>query len=119
MRPYLTPFTRILALLFVAGCASDTQDDLIPIEPDPPALITYATHMRPIMSNSCVSCHSDPTTNGAPNALTTYTQVRFAVENENLIQRMNNESAPMPPAGLLPKTTRDLVQQWLDDGFQE
>ena len=119
MRPYLAPFIPMLALLFVAGCASDTQEDLIPIEPEPPALISYATHIRPVINNACVSCHSDPPINGAPNALTTYTQVRFAVENENLIQRMNNESAPMPPSGLLPKATRDLVQQWIDDGFQE
>lgn len=121
MKPYLT-YLIVLILVFTTACSSDSEDDLIPImEPDPvtPDLTTYAAHIRPIMNSSCVQCHSNPPTNGAPNALTTYALVRASAENGNLIQRMNNGSAPMPPSGLLPQSTRDQIQKWKDDGFPE
>ncbi len=111
-------FVGIFSLSFLA-CTSDSEDDLTNppvVTPDP---ITYAADIQSIMDNACNQCHSDPTQNGAPISLTTYTQVRFAVENRNLIDRMNSDVAPMPPQGLLPQATRDIIQQWIDDGFLE
>lgn len=122
MKPHLTILTALF-LGLITACSSDSEDDLIPImEPDPvtPEQTTYSANIQPIMNSSCVQCHSNPPTNGAPNSLTTYDLVRASAENGNLIQRMNSENAPMPPtSGLLPKPTRDQVQKWKDDGFPE
>ena len=69
------------------------------------------------MSGNCTSCHGSPTSNGAPTSYTTYNQVRNDVDK--IISRINNASNPMPQNGLMPLATRQLIQQWKDDGLLE
>ena len=55
--------------------------------------------------------------NGAPMSLVTYDQVKNNIDI--IITRVNSTTNPMPPAGQLPASTRNLFQQWKDDGLLE
>jgi len=105
-----------LVLLF-SSCTSVNEEDLI----DPPitSVLTFQDDILPITSSVCTECHTDPPVNGAPMPLVTFENVVDAIENRGLLDRINNNAAPMPPSGLLPAPTRALIQQWVDDGLLE
>lgn len=105
-------FASITGLLLFNCSSSDDADT-------PDMIITYDSDIKSIMSNNCTNCHGTPTTNGAPMSLTTYDEVKEAVENRGLIVRINSATNPMPQSGLLPQVSRDLIQQWEDDGLLE
>ncbi|MCF8272713.1 MAG: hypothetical protein K9I95_02675 [Flavobacteriaceae bacterium] len=114
----LTYAFAITLLLF--NC-SGGDDDLSPNpDPDPdPTSVTYNGTIKNIINNNCNSCHGSPTSNSAPMSLTTYSQVKSAVETRGLISRINNTANPMPQSGLMSQTNRNLIQQWVDQGFLE
>ena len=107
-------FLLVLLLSFLS--CSDGNDEI----PDPnTAKIDYTTSIKTIMSSNCTSCHGIPTSNGAPMSLTTYTEVKDAINTKGLIDRINSNSNPMPPTGLMTSNNRTLIQRWKDDGFLE
>ena len=107
-------FLLVLALCFIS--CSNGNDEI----PDPnPTTINYTTSIKTIMSNNCTSCHGIPTSNGAPMSLTTYTEVKDAVTSRGLINRINSNSNPMPPAVIMTSNNRTLIHRWKDDGFLE
>lgn len=101
----------------IISCTSVNEDDLIDIPVT--TVITYEANIRPITQGICTECHRDPPINNAPMPLTTSAEVRSAIETRGLIDRINDQTSPMPPAGLLPVATRELFQQWIDGGFIE
>lgn len=112
----MTPKNLIFACitcLFLTNCSSDDDLDNTDLK------VTYTTDIRSIMNNNCTNCHGSPTSNGAPMPLTTFSEVKDAVENRDLIARINSLTNPMPQSGLIPKASRDLIQQWKDDGLLE
>ncbi|GAA4281137.1 hypothetical protein [Gaetbulibacter aestuarii] len=86
-------------------------------DPAPTTKVTYTADIAGIMSGNCTSCHSDPPTQGAPQSLTSYTQVKNYVDL--IIARVNSSTNPMPPTGQMPEDTRSLIQKWKDDGLLE
>lgn len=112
----------ISTLLFSCSSGGDDPSEPNPNpnpNPNPSGKITYDGNIKVIISNNCTSCHGNPTTNSAPMSLTTYTQVKSAVETRGLIDRINNASNPMPQSGLMSLNNRNLIQQWKDDGLLE
>ena len=107
-------FLFVLTGVLLFSCSSE-DDDSEMIE----ATITYDTNIKSIIDNNCTVCHGSPTTQGAPMSLTTYTEVKSAVETRDLIGRVNSSSNPMPQSGLMTLANRDLIQQWKDDGLLE
>ncbi len=107
----------LCASLILFSCVNDNEEDLVPLSNTPEGTITFQTTVRPIFENACSECHSNPPRNGAPQPLVTLEEIRFNVENRNLLGRINNLSSPMPPSGLLPENTRALIEQWVDQGF--
>ncbi len=106
--------------LLLGSCTNDSESDLR--EPDSPPVSSYEASIKQIISNNCVGCHQDPPINGAPFALNTYNRVRDRTEKGNLLfamKRQTGEPAAMPPAGRLPQSTIDLIEQWADEGFLE
>ena len=115
-------FLGIVSLVLFS-CTSHTVDDLIPIEEDEePSLVTYVD-VRSTFDNICSACHSNPPQNGAPMPLVTFENVRDAVLNRGLLDRISrNEGAPglMPNGGpRLPQATIDKIFQWNEDGLLE
>ncbi len=103
------------------ACTSTSTDDLIDAQPLP-TLVTY-NDIKSIMDNNCISCHSNPPTNGAPISLTTYNEVKNAVQINGLIGRISKqagESGAMPAGGpRLPQNLIDQVIKWQTDGLLE
>jgi len=108
--------TSILMIL-ISSCS----EGYIPIEETtqiPSGPITYETHISPIISSRCISCHSG----NNPQAgllLENYNQVRNASEIGTLIQRINDAANPMPTSGLMSVSTRVLFDEWVNNGFIE
>ena len=114
----LLGLTAMLAL-FLAACSNDSGDP----EPDNNMNgntgITYVGNIRGIITSNCTGCHGDPPAQGAPMPLTTYSDVRGAVETRNLLARINSTTNPMPPTGLMPNDTRQIIEDWVDLGMPE
>ncbi|MBG7631770.1 MAG: hypothetical protein IZT56_15245 [Bacteroidetes bacterium] len=112
----LLALTSLFLLLFMVSCSSDSDDDDIIV--DPPASITYTNTIKSIMSGNCTSCHGNPTTNNAPMSLTTYANVKNAVENRGLISQV--ESGNMPKnASMLSSTQIANIKTWKANGYLE
>lgn len=113
--------STLIFILFLFSCSYNNEDDLtedIIIED----FITYQEHVKPIIDNNCISCHSNPPINGAPMSLTTFSDVKNAIENRDLIARISSmdNGFVMPLGGpRLPQNLIDLVIQWEQEGFLE
>lgn len=115
---------QTLLTVFVAGillynCTTNTIDegDVIDLPPIVET-VTYDDDVAAIINTNCVSCHSGPNAN-AGLQLTGYANVRAAAEQGNLVNRINNSANPMPPSGQLPPATRQIIDQWIIDGYLE
>jgi len=108
----------LLFLLF-CNCTSISEDDLI----DSTQIlteVTYSAHIKNIIDNNCIICHTNPPENGAPMHLLTYTNVKEAVENRGLINRISSFNQDfLMPFGVqrLPQNLIDMIIQWEVDGF--
>jgi len=118
---YRLAFILVLATL-ICSCTTHTMDDVmepIPLEADP---VTFQD-VNFVFDNVCQRCHSNPPQNGAPMPLVTYEDVRDAVVNRQLLDRISREegeSGAMPLGGpRLPQTTIDQIFQWNEDGLLE
>lgn len=111
----------IVIIAMLSSCLYNSEDDLteaVIIED----FVTYEGNIKVIIDNNCIGCHSSPPVNGAPMALTTYNDVRDAVENEDLIERISTTDTGflMPFGGpRLPQNLIDLVIQWEQEGLME
>ena len=111
----------ILTIFLISSCSYNSEDDLtedIIIED----FVTYNDNIKPIIDTNCIFCHNNPPVNGAPMSLTTFEDVRNAVENRDLIERISTTdiSEVMPLGGpRLPQNLIDLVIQWEQEGLQE
>ena len=83
----------LLLILFSFVVISCSSSD------DSPTLtnVTYTGDIKFIIDDNCLNCHGNPTANGAPMFLTTYDEVKEAVINRGLIDRIKDGS--MPPTG--------------------
>jgi len=68
-------------------------------------------------------CHASTPQNGAPMPLVTYAQVKQAVQERGLLDRISRaQGTPgmMPNGGTrLPQNQIDLISQWEEQGLQE
>lgn len=115
---YLLCFASLLCL---TNCSYNSEDDLtedVIIE----EFVTYEDNIKSIIDTNCIFCHSNPPVNGAPMSLITYNDVKNAVENRGLIDRISSTDAGfvMPFGGpRLPQNLIDLVIQWEQEGLLE
>ena len=117
MKKYFLPFLPVGIILLIAACTNESVDDLAgPPNTEP---VTFVADIQPIMQSNCTSCHGTVPTNGAASSLVTFEEVRNSAMNADLINRINNNGAPMPPSGLMPLPTRALFDTWVNGGYQE
>jgi uncharacterized membrane protein len=113
----------ILTLVFIiSGCTQRSYDD-IESDDDPSLDIITYQEVKPIIDNNCLNCHSNPTQNGAPMQLTTYDNVKEAMLNRDLLNKISlNDGADglMPLGGpRMSQATIDLIAGWAEDGLLE
>lgn len=88
---------------------------------EPVAAITYDKNVKAIITSSCVGCHQSGRSAGF-RPLTTYAEVKFALENAGLLSRIQLQTGQqgiMPPAGRMAQTNIDLIVKWNTDGLKE
>ena len=110
--------------IFLNACTSHTFEDISePMQNIPDEENVTFEDVRFVFENICQACHSNPPQNGAPMPLVTYDNVRDAVLNRGLLDRISREegaSGLMPLGGpRLPPETIDLIMQWNADGLPE
>ena len=109
------------SLFCFTNCSYNSGDDLteaIIIE----EFVTYEDNIKSIIDTNCIFCHSNPPVNGAPMSLITFDDVKNAVENRGLIDRISSTDAGfvMPFGGpRLPQNLINLVIQWEQEGLLE
>ena len=105
------------------GCTTRNIDELMPVQQEVSVDLVTFQDVRFVFDNICQQCHSNPPQNGAPMPLVTYTNVKQAVENRGLLDRISRTEGAqglMPLGGpRLPQATIDLIMQWNDDGLLE
>lgn len=112
-------FSLVVFSSLLMACSNDNPDTLMDDIPNED-VITYQQNVKSIIDNNCISCHAATPRNGAPMALVTYEQVKNAIQNRGLLNRIslnNGNSLLMPQSGRLPQATIDVVAQWQQDGL--
>ena len=117
MKKYGFLYTILVLCIVIFGSCSSDDDNMSNMEPNDETKITYSMNIKSIIETNCNSCHGNPTTNGAPVSLTTYTNVKSAVQNSSLVSRVVDGS--MPPSYNLTSTQIDLIKKWNSDGLLE
>lgn len=111
----------IPSTLFLYGCTNESTSDLI--DGSDTEVITYTNTVKSIIDNNCLACHTQPPQNGAPMHLTTYADVKNAVLNRGLLDRISRaQGSPgmMPSGGTrLPQPTIDKIFEWAQNGLPE
>lgn len=114
-------FVIYVILMILFGCTNASEEDLTN-QTELPDVVTFVNDVQPIINNNCVSCHTNPPENGAPMPLITYENVKDAVLNRGLIERISSEDLGflMPFGGpRLPQNLIDTIIQWEADGLPE
>ncbi|UPT69820.1 MAG: hypothetical protein M0D53_11810 [Flavobacterium sp. JAD_PAG50586_2] len=110
----------IPAVFLQFGCTNDSTSDLID---NSTGEVTYNNTVKSVIENNCIVCHTLPPQNGAPMSLNTYEDVKNAVLNRGLINRISlAQGTPgmMPNGGMrLPQATIDKITQWAQNGMPE
>lgn len=117
---------KIILLIFTISilysCTNTSEEDLIDVVV-PPVIVTYNADVKVIIENNCLNCHIQPPVNGATIPLLIFDNVKSAVENNDLINRISKqagESGAMPFGGpRLPQNLIDLIIQWEANGLLE
>jgi len=121
MKVYFFKFLILCIITISISCENDSENDLIDVTP-PVTVVTYDNNVKAIIDNNCASCHNDPPINFAPMPLLTFDQVKEAVDNRGLLDRVSSEDTNflMPAGGpRLPQATIDIILQWNTDGLLE
>ncbi len=117
---YKLLFITLVMALLLPSCSENSTDDLINMNT---ATVTYNTQVKNIIDTNCLFCHQSPPINGAPMQLTTYQDVKNAILNRGLINRISrNQGAPgmMPNGGTrLPQNLINQLTTWQNEGFAE
>lgn len=106
-------------ILSLYGCESNTYESL---QEEPEVIVgkvTYAANAKTIIDANCIACHAS---GGTLTPLETYAQVKDAMQNTNLldrIQRQNGTPGQMPKAGRMAQDKINTILQWNKDGLLE
>jgi len=111
----------IISCIAFNGCTTDSISDLEEIQNE--NSITYISTIKGIIDNNCIRCHATVPINGAPMSLTTYENVKEAVLNRNLLDRISRAegtSGAMPFGGpRLPQNSIDAINEWTNTDFPQ
>ena len=117
MKRFFLAFSLILLL---SSCDSSTYESL-----EEPQIIegnaTYGANVKSIIDGNCIVCHS---LGGSASfrPLTTFSEVRNAVLNTNLLERIqlqNGEPGQMPQTGRMSQDKINTILKWNSDGLLE
>lgn len=101
----------IVSTVFMVSCTSNTYQDISAPVTNP----TYTKNIEPVIKANCTGCHAG---SQSPN-LTSYTYVKDATQNGDLICRIDQTQAcgrVMPQSGAMSRSTIDMIILWQQQG---
>lgn len=109
----------LILLMTPTGCYYNNEEDLYGPDNTPNCDTTgmrYSVEIKKILEDNCNSCHisTSSTYSGIP--YETYDQFREVAQNGKLLDRINNQAAPMPQTGLMDKCNREKIEAWVKAG---
>ena len=106
----------LLALPF--GCYYDNEEDLYgpPLTNCDTVGMRFNTEIREIMAQNCDGCHLTSSSTYSGFAFETHADVKNVATNGKLLNRINSQSLPMPPTGLLSACHRAKIEAWVKAG---
>jgi hypothetical protein len=119
MKPLYSVMASVAVLLF-CQCTKDEPDTM---ETGPlPTVVSYSVHIKPIIDNRCISCHSGASP-AANLLLTTYEEVAEGALNRGLLDRIARpigDPLLMPNSGeQLSEFNIKLITKWQLDGLPQ
>ncbi len=116
MKRFCIPCLLAILIFSWQACTKAVVDDgdSGPIE----EIVKYDPDVKAVMETHCVGCHSGELPSGGL-LLDDYNTVRLSTEDGNLVARMNDLASPMPPAGLISSSQREIINKWITDGYLE
>ena len=95
-----------LTISFV-GCKT-WRENVYPLEANDQ--ISYEYHVKKIINKNCAGCHSE---------FVSFTGFKQGVATGKVLERISNETNPMPPYGLMDKSDRRTIDLWLENNFKQ
>jgi uncharacterized membrane protein len=82
-----------------------------------PEVLSFSSHITPIINSNCVTCHSGAQPDGGV-LLTSYSQVFAQVQSGKLnnVLTASNGAPMMPPSGILSDCSKNNILKWIEDG---
>lgn len=109
---------KIIIVLMIAyfigfSCESATYEEISGEVENP----TYTANVKSIIVNNCLSCHS--VAGAELPTMETYSQVRDAAENGDMICRIDDQSCGtvMPQTGRMPQPKINTIKNWVANGY--
>jgi len=106
-------------VLLLQGCYYDVAEELYPVTGScDTANVTYTTHVKNVIENNCLVCHSQAANLGSIN-LEGHAQVKQYADNGRLLGAITHSPgySPMPQNGnKLPPCTISQITAWVNKG---
>jgi len=104
--------------VFPAGCYYDNEEDLYgpPLTNCDTVGMRFGTEIRAIMTQNCDECHLSTSSTYSGFTFQTHAEVESVAKNGKLLNRINSQSLPMPPSGLLSACDRAKIEAWVKAG---
>lgn len=102
----------LISVAFYISCTSSTYEEISAPVTNP----TYTSNIEPIIKANCTGCHNN---GGESPNLTTYSYVKNATQNGDLICRIDQTQAcgrVMPQSGSMSRQTIDMIILWNNQG---
>lgn len=100
-----------------AGCYWDNEEDLYGTDLACDTVgIRYSVEIKAIIQDNCNSCHTASSATYSGISYETYDQFRTVALNGKLLDRINNQAAPMPQTGLMSVCNRQKIEAWVNAG---
>jgi len=103
---------------FPSGCYYDNEEDLYgpPLTNCDTAGMRFSVEIREIMAQNCDACHSSSASTPSGFTFETHAEVESVAKSGKLLNRINSQSLPMPPTGLLSACNRAKIEAWVKAG---
>jgi hypothetical protein len=119
-RKKLLAATSLLLLLLALilptqqSCYYDNEEDLYGNTACDTVDMNYTADVLPILQANCYSCHR--TGGSASIPMDSYLLLKDYVDGGQLLDRINNQSRPMPQDGLMKLCDRQKIEAWVKAG---
>ncbi len=114
----LALITSLLICFYLSGCYYRNEQDLYPAASTCDTLnVTYSLSVKPILTNSCYSCHAGSGEEGV--ILNTYSGVKQYISNGILIEAVTHTGNVTPMPYDQPKLDNcqiAIIEKWVKNG---